>query len=592
MKPSESGLPLDESGAKGEILVVDDEANNLSLLSRTLEKRGYVARTASNGPQALAAAQNDPPDLILLDIMMPRMSGYQVCEQLKADERTQDIPVIFISALSETGDKIKAFAVGGVDYITKPFQFKEVMARVETHLSLRKLQQQLEERNTQLELQIAERQRAEQTLRTYADRLRIMHEIDQSILAARSPDTIAMAAIGRIRQLMACQRVLVVELTETGDIRKLAAESSGELPLQAQIDIYQEMFDKEPLQRGQVQGVEDLGQLSHPSPMQRALYDEGVRSYAVVPLHVQQDLIGSLHLEASRPRAFTMDHIDVAAEIAILLAVAIRQARLYERAQREISERRRAQEALRQRTLELEARNAELDAFAHTVAHDLKNPLTSLIGYSNLLEKRFDRMSEERLRHNIQVIKSNGRKMTNIVNELLLLASVREMQEIPLQALDMASLVAEAQKRLDYMIAEHEAEIVTPPDDAWPVVQGHGPWIEEVWTNYLSNAIKYGGQPPRIELGAELQPDGFVRFWVQDNGPGLTDEERRRLFTPFERLHQASATGHGLGLSIVKRIIERLGGRVGVESRGVSGGGSCFFFTLPGSIGTKPLKEQ
>jgi signal transduction histidine kinase len=242
--------------------------------------------------------------------------------------------------------------------------------------------------------------------------------------------------------------------------------------------------------------------------------------------------------------------------------------------------------------LELEARNAELDAFAHTVAHDLKNPLTSLIGYSNLLEKRFANMSEDRLRQNLQVIKNNGRKMTNIVNELLLLASVREMQEVPLQVLDMASLVAEAQKRLDYMIAEHEAEIVPPPGDAWPAVQGHGPWIEEVWTNYLSNAIKYGGQPPRIELGAGLQPDGSVRFWVQDNGPGLTDEERRRLFTPFERLHQTSATGHGLGLSIVKRIIERLGGQVGVESEEGAGQGSCFFFTLPGSFGTKPLEEK
>jgi signal transduction histidine kinase len=201
-------------------------------------------------------------------------------------------------------------------------------------------------------------------------------------------------------------------------------------------------------------------------------------------------------------------------------------------------------------------------------------------------------MSEDRLRQNLEVIKNNGRKMTNIIDELLLLASVREMREVPLHALDMVSLVAEVQKRLDYMISEHGAEIVIPSAGSWPVARGHGPWIEEVWTNYLSNAIKYGGRPPRVELGAELQPDGFVRFWVHDNGPGLTGEEQSRLFTPFERLHQVSAKGHGLGLSIVKRIIERLGGQVGVESRGVSGQGSRFFFTLPASVGTKPLEEK
>jgi signal transduction histidine kinase len=114
--------------------------------------------------------------------------------------------------------------------------------------------------------------------------------------------------------------------------------------------------------------------------------------------------------------------------------------------------------------------------------------------------------------------------------------------------------------------------------DAWPVAFGHGPWIEEVWANYLSNAMKYGGKPPRLELGAETIGDN-VRFWVADNGPGLTPEQQARLFTPFTRLHQVRATGQGLGLSIVRRIMEKLGGRAWVESR--PGEGSTFYFTLP-----------
>jgi two-component system sensor histidine kinase/response regulator len=101
-----------------------------------------------------------------------------------------------------------------------------------------------------------------------------------------------------------------------------------------------------------------------------------------------------------------------------------------------------------------------------------------------------------------------------------------------------------------------------------------------VWANYISNAIKYGGRPPHIELGATAQDDGMVRFWVRDNGAGLTPEEQTRLFIPFTRLDQVQVKGHGLGLSIVRRIVGKLGGQVGVESQ--VGQGSVFSFTLPG----------
>ncbi len=132
------------------ILVVDDTHDNLRLLQNILAEQGYLVRPVSQGRRAIAAAISKPPDLILLDIMMPGMDGYAVCEALKADERTCDIPIIFISALNETFDKVKAFSLGGVDYITKPFQPEEVLARVNTHVTIRKLQQELEERNREL----------------------------------------------------------------------------------------------------------------------------------------------------------------------------------------------------------------------------------------------------------------------------------------------------------------------------------------------------------------------------------------------------------------------------------------------------------
>ena len=117
--------------------------------------------------------------------------------------------------------------------------------------------------------------------------------------------------------------------------------------------------------------------------------------------------------------------------------------------------------------------------------------------------------------------------------------------------------------------------------DEWPTALGHAPWVEEVWENYLSNAIKYGGKPPRVEMGATIQADGMLCFWVQDNGVGLTQSEQADLFLPFTRHGRGGRSGYGLGLSIVQRIVEKLGGRVGVKSEGVSGKGSLFCFTLP-----------
>ena len=142
--------PNSGAGQPASILVVDDTPANLQVLAGMLKDRGYKVRPVPSGKLALLAAERDPPDLILLDINMPEMNGYEVCEHLKAADSLQGIPVIFISALTEPLDKVKAFAIGGVDYLTKPFQMEELHARVETHLKLRRLQIELEEANARL----------------------------------------------------------------------------------------------------------------------------------------------------------------------------------------------------------------------------------------------------------------------------------------------------------------------------------------------------------------------------------------------------------------------------------------------------------
>jgi two-component system, sensor histidine kinase and response regulator len=148
------------------------------------------------------------------------------------------------------------------------------------------------------------------------------------------------------------------------------------------------------------------------------------------------------------------------------------------------------------------------------------------------------------------------------------------------KTLEMGRIVDEAQQRLLKLIEQYQPEMMVPPSADWPVALGYAPWVEEVWANYISNALKYGGQPPRLELGADLLDGGQqVRFWVKDNGPGLSSAEQARLFTPFTRIHTSRAEGHGLGLSIVQRIVDRQDGQAGAESE--PGQGSRFFFTLP-----------
>jgi len=245
---------------------------------------------------------------------------------------------------------------------------------------------------------------------------------------------------------------------------------------------------------------------------------------------------------------------------------------------RDITKRKLTEEAQQQYTIELQVQNEELDAFAHTVAHDLKDPLAVLIGFADVLERDCARMSEEDIRCYSHIIVRNGRKINNIISDLLLLASVRKKEEIEIYPLDMGRLVTEAQGRLVNLIEEFQAEITMP--DKWPKALGYGPWIEEVWVNYFSNAIKYGGKPPRLQLGAKEDEDGSVCFWLHDNGQGLTPQQQAKLFTPFTRLPHVNSNGHGLGLSIVWRIMKKLGGRVGVESE--PGQGSTFSFVLPG----------
>jgi two-component system, sensor histidine kinase and response regulator len=385
-----------QDSPKETVLIVDDVQENVSVLYRFLSDEGFKTLVAKNGEQVLKLLKFARPDIILLDVMMPPgIDGFEVCKILKSQEETQQIPIIFMTALTETIDKVKGFKLGAADYVTKPIQQEEILARINAHLKISQLQHALQTKNEQLQEQ----------------------------------------------------------------------------------------------------------------------------------------------------------------------------------------------------TIELETRNMELEAFCRTVAHDLKNPINVVKGYTEMLMSDYpiNTPVDEEAIEVLNLSHQANDKMINIIDSLLLLAGVARDIDVPIQPLDMSVIISQViQQRLTHLVKKYQAQIVLNPKstesakNSWPTAQGYAPWVEEIWANYLSNALKYGGRPPYLEIGAHSEQDGRIRFWVHDNGPGLTQEAQQKLFTPFTRLHTDRAEGHGLGLSIVQQIIEKLGGTVGVES--TFGQGSRFYFTLPGII--------
>jgi two-component system, sensor histidine kinase and response regulator len=253
---------MDSHNTKSNILLIDDTPDNLRLLSSALTERGYKVRSVINGAMALMGAQAAPPDLIMLDIKMPDMDGYEVCQHLKKHQPTCEIPVIFISALDEVFDKVKAFAVGGADYIQKPFQIEEVFARIENQLTIRRLQIQLQAQNQQLQqtqtelLQALEQERSLkqqiEEMATIEERNRIAREIHDSLGHSLTALNVQMQAVATLWHtdstlaqsfLTQAQRLGKTAMQEVREsVRSLRVEERTEQPLTETIAALAEEF--------------------------------------------------------------------------------------------------------------------------------------------------------------------------------------------------------------------------------------------------------------------------------------------------------------------------------------------------------------
>jgi signal transduction histidine kinase/DNA-binding response OmpR family regulator len=621
-----------------EILIVEDSPTQALHLQYILEQHNYRASVAINGRNALAGMRQHKPIIVISDVLMPEMDGYQLCQQIKADANLADIPVILLTSLSDPKDVIKGLECGADNFIMKPYDEDFLLSRIQYILAnqrvrrvertqmgleiffagqtyfitsdrlqilnlllstyetavqknrqlieaqdtLQQLNAHLEEivaeRTGALTLEIAERQRAEEALRRYAERLRILQEIDRTILAAQSPEAIAQTAVGHISTLVPCWRagiwlfdwqtrqglVLAVTGRDTPSIRvgmHIALEAYG-------------LQDLAVLEAGQVYVVEDIRTLTPLSATVQALQAEGLQSYVRVPLEVQGVLIGSLNLWSDQLGAFTAEQVDIAREVADQLAIGIQQARLHEQVQRHAAD---LEQRVAERTAELRQNNAELESFSYSVSHDLRAPLRSMQGFAQIFLEEYNDRLDAVGRDYLQRIVAAARRMDTLTDDLLTYTRLSRVA-VELIPVSLEEVVDGALMQLQAEIRAKEAQVTVARP--LPQVIGHYVTVVQAVANLLANGLKFvaPGVRPQVHVWAEERDDS-VCLRLRDNGIGIAPEYQERIFRIFERLHGPETyPGTGIGLSLVRKGMERIGGQVGVES--VPGQGSTFWLEL------------
>lgn len=470
---------------KANILVVDDTPANLRLLVGILTEQGYVVRPARDGFQALSIAQEVPIELILLDINMPQMDGYEVCSKLKADERTCGIPVIFISALSDVLDKVKAFDVGGVDYITKPFQAEEVLARVETHLALQYLQNNLQTKNDELA----------KTNKDLADALQQLKATQEELIQSEK-----MAALGQLIAGIAHEinTPLGAICSSAGNISRFLSQTLEEMPV---------FFQSISLQQAQ-----DFLALLQQSLHQKSILSvKEERKFKRALIHHLE----SEDIENPASVADTLVDMGIYSHIDEFLPLLKRpDGRQILDIAYKLSGLQRGTDIIQKATERASKVVFALKTYAH---YDQSNQMTS----SNLID-------------GIETV------LTLYTNQLKVgVTIIRNYMELQ--------------------------PILCYPDE-----------LNQVWTNLIHNALQAMNNRGTLTIDV-IQQNQNVRVSITDTGKGIPQEIQSKIFEPFFTT-KPPGEGSGLGLDIVRKIVEKHQGKIEFDSLP---GKTTFTISLP-----------
>jgi signal transduction histidine kinase/DNA-binding response OmpR family regulator len=422
------------------ILVIDDNREHLRVLGALLKEQGYIVQLAPNSQMGLASARTDPPDMVLLDVDTPPMSGYEVCRVLKHDATTRDIPIIFISAFDEALDKVKAFEAGAVDYLTRPFHTEEVLLRVATHLSLRRTQQQSRRQNELLQQEIAERQRTESRLRRVERALRALSQSNERMLRAENEADLLHTICHDLVEGNN-YRLAWVGFVEPGDppiIRPVAQggyEDGYVQTLQINLDPMSERGrgpTAEAIRTGQPAIITNMQTNPSFAPWREQAQQRGYASSISLPLIGGGEVIGTLNVYATEPDAFDAEEVRLLMQLASNLAYGINSLR--SRAARA-----QAEQALRTQHEQLQMLSRRLvevqEAERRSIARDLHDEIGQVLTGLNLALELVARQPPEHAAARLEYAQ-------RLVNELIVRVRDISMQLRPPMLDDLGLLPA------------------------------------------------------------------------------------------------------------------------------------------------------
>lgn len=606
------------------ILIVDDKKANIFAIEQMLASPGRNFLSATSGKEALKLVLNEDISLIILDVQMPEMDGFEVAQIIKSNNRTRDIPVIFASAEKrERSFMMKGFEEGAIDYLYKPLDKEITEAKVSVLLKLHLQKKELQEKNKALEryallinnsadiiciinprtLKFEEVNDAVETLLGYS-----VAEVRETsllfYLPAEARPTVQQLSkevkdnLSFETQLYSKQRAIrwfhwniinrnglwfanARDITTAREVEEIKNYLAAVVK-QSHEAIY--LHDPEGRIISWNQGAEKIYGFGE----QEAL---NMKIWNIVPEHLMgeaQDVVKSIlkgreiqSLETKRiTRSGKMIDVSFSASVITDSANNLKSVAITEN---DITDQKKARAEIRQLNAELknnvtqlESTNRELESFSYSVSHDLRAPLRAINGYASIIREEFGGQLDPELLRLLTVIGNNAKKMGVLIDDLLAFSKLGR-KEVIRTTISVSAMV----KQIIDDLKENASPRVSWKVHALPDMQGDYTLIYQCFVNLIGNALKYSSKKatPRIEVGATVSPED-ITYFVKDNGAGFNMEYAHRLFSVFQRLHtDEEFEGTGIGLAIAQRVIAKHGGHIRAE--GEIGKGASFYFTIP-----------
>lgn len=531
-----------EPNREPRILVADDNADMRQYVVRLLADR-YRVVAVPDGEAALMAVRQQTPDLVISDIMMPRLDGFALLRELRADPGTSGIPVVLLSARAGEESRVEGMEAGADDYLIKPFSARELLARVSSHLQIARL-----------------RREGNESLRKSEERFRLLWEAAALLLSANDPDTMLRELFAKIGPHLGLDAYFNYAVDEGQDTLRLASYggiSDSESRVIARLEFGQAISGTVALNR-QPLHVTHIQQSAE--PMVQLVRSLGIRTCACNPLITGGRLLGTLSFASRSRNQFDADELTFLQTLCYYVTVAYERLRLL---------------------TELKEGDRRKDEFLATLAHELRNPLAPIRNAAQLF--RFKGSDEPELRWGGDVIDRQVAHLSRLIDDLLDVSRItRNKLELRKERVELADVVKGAVETSRPLIEQcgHELMVRLPAEPIY--LHADLVRLAQVFMNLLTNAAKYTERGGRVLLTADRHGGG-VAVRVRDNGVGIPAEKLPRLFDLFFQVDpsmERSQGGLGIGLSLVRRLVELHGGTVKAYSAG-RGKGSEFTVRLP-----------